>query len=130
MKFLAAILVTIGLARADNLAACTATGLVAQEEQSNCLVAAEGAQQVITTSFLNDPTFVNSPLSQTSTIIKPPSRRFSTAAPPSTSRHFSRRSTPSPFRTRSPSPTRFLVVTAPHSAHLSRPRTPQLWYRA
>lgn len=64
MKFVAAILVTIGLARADNLAACTATGLVAQEEQSGCLVSPEVAATVITISFLNDPTFVNTPLSQ------------------------------------------------------------------
>jgi hypothetical protein len=64
MKFLTAVLFAIGLARADNLAPCTATGFGAQLEQSGCLVAATDARVVVTVSFLNDPTFVNTPLTQ------------------------------------------------------------------
>ena len=54
-----------GLAQAQSLPPCTATNFVAQEQQSNCLVANPTGNTVITYSYTNDPTFVNTPLSQT-----------------------------------------------------------------
>jgi hypothetical protein len=67
MKFLApallAIPLTIGLARADSLPPCTGTGY-GQLQQSNCVVANLGGPNIVTESYLNDPTFVNTPLSQ------------------------------------------------------------------
>lgn len=46
----------IGLAHGGPLLPCTATGLVAQEQQSNCVITNPGGSVVITASFTNDPT--------------------------------------------------------------------------
>jgi len=54
----------IGLAHGGPLLPCTAAGLVAQEQQSNCVITNPGGSVVITASFANDPTFVDTPSSQ------------------------------------------------------------------
>jgi hypothetical protein len=54
----------IGLAHAGNLTPCTATGTVAQEQETGCLVPNPGGNIVVTASYLNDPTFVNTPVTQ------------------------------------------------------------------
>jgi hypothetical protein len=61
--FLLPISLTLGLTRADNLPACTASGF-AGFEQFDCLVSSLGGETVITPSLLNDPTFVNTPVNQ------------------------------------------------------------------
>jgi len=54
----------IGVAQAQTLPPCTATGMLAQEAQSNCLVANPGGQLVITSSNTEVPTYVDTPVSQ------------------------------------------------------------------
>ena len=57
-------LTAFGPAAAQSLPPCTATGFVGQLEQSNCTVANPGGKSVVTQSFANSPTFVNTPVSQ------------------------------------------------------------------
>ena len=59
--------VAAGLARGGPLPACTGTNWVAQmEQQSNCVVISNPtAQSIVSLSFTNDPTYVNTPISQT-----------------------------------------------------------------
>lgn len=62
---LPALAFTAVLAQGGPLLPCTTTGLVAQEEQSNCIVANPGGSTVATASWTNDPTYVNTPVSAT-----------------------------------------------------------------
>lgn len=62
---LAGLFVAIGLVQAQSLPPCTGAYFGLQETQSNCVVTLNpGGQQVITDSFTSDPTFLNTPVSQ------------------------------------------------------------------
>jgi sugar lactone lactonase YvrE len=58
-------LMASGLAQTQTLPPCTAANLVLQEQQqSNCVAINPGSPTVVTASFLNSPTFVNTSVSQ------------------------------------------------------------------
>jgi uncharacterized protein (TIGR03437 family) len=58
-------LFVVGIVPAQSLPTCAGVDSAVQETQSNCVVTLNpGGQNVITFSFTNDPTFVNTPVSQ------------------------------------------------------------------
>src|ERR1017187_2465128 len=52
------------LAQGGPLLPCSAANIVLQEQQSNCVVANPGGNTVVTVSYTNSPTLVNTPVSQ------------------------------------------------------------------
>jgi hypothetical protein len=54
-----------GLAEGDTLPPCTGTNLTLQETQTNCVLTNPGGKVIVTSSVTDDPTFVNTPVSQT-----------------------------------------------------------------
>src|ERR1019366_9137877 len=62
--FLPALAFAAALAQGGPLLPCTAANIVLQEQQSNCVVATPAGNTVVTISYTNSPTFVNTPVSQ------------------------------------------------------------------